>query len=364
MRIAHLVSAGEAGGILSVVTTLASYQARNGHEVWACSLSGRALDSLLLDERVTALGFGIRGPWDVLAIARLFRFLRETRLDVLHCHPGTLGRVLGLLAGVPRIVATYHGTWAEAGTVVRQVHRWLAGRTSVLVANSNYVRGYFASALLVRETRLRLVYNGVDSAWFSGAQEGPEGSTRRSLRIPEEGRVIAWTGRLHPDKGIETLIEAAPTVVQRVPSAFFVIVGTGKHQSALEATAERVGMSDRVVFAGSQRDVRSTLAVAEVFAYPSLRREGFGLAVVEAMAAGVPVVASDCGGICEVVESGETGLLVEAGDSEALAAAIVELLEDHSLSRLLSRHAAEAVARRFDARRMCEAYERLYSSSE
>jgi glycosyltransferase involved in cell wall biosynthesis len=173
------------------------------------------------------------------------------------------------------------------------------------------------------------------------------------------GRVIGTVARLAEQKGLRYLLEAVPLVLGRYPDARFVLVGEGEAREELEALANALGVEDTVTFVGHRDDVAAELAAFDVFAFPSLF-EGLCLAVIEAQAAGVPVVATPVGGIRETVVDGETGLLVPTCDARSLAAAIVRLLDDDELS---ARVATEARRRssRYSVERMVAGTLALYS---
>ena len=174
-----------------------------------------------------------------------------------------------------------------------------------------------------------------------------------------EGRIVGNVARLAPQKGHATLLEAAPRVLERHPDVRFAIAGDGELRSELERAAAPLG--DRVAFLGARDDVPDLLASFDVFAFPSLF-EGLCLAVIEAQAAGVPVVATPVGGIVENVVDGETGLLVPPRDPRALADAIVRLLDDPALARSLADRARPKVLKRYSRERMVERTLALYDS--
>jgi glycosyltransferase involved in cell wall biosynthesis len=186
---------------------------------------------------------------------------------------------------------------------------------------------------------------GIDLERFGAARAAPAG----------EVSLVGTVGRLAPQKDQETLLEAAALV----PEARFVLVGDGELRPELERRAAELGIADRVTFTGAREDVPELLASFDVFAHPSLF-EGFCLAVLEAQAAGVPVVATPVGGIPETVVDGETGLLVPTRDPTALAAAIRRLLEDREFAQRLA-DAARRSARRYSTERMVEETLKVYS---
>ncbi|HEX8940922.1 MAG TPA: glycosyltransferase, partial [Candidatus Limnocylindrales bacterium] len=167
--------------------------------------------------------------------------------------------------------------------------------------------------------------------------------------------------RLEHEKGHPTLLDAWPTVLRAVPDASLLVVGEGSQREALEAQAEALGITSRVVFTGRRDDMPEVTAALDVAVLPSYR-EAQGLTILEAMALGRPVVASQVGGIPEMIEDGATGLLVPPHDADALAAAIIRLLLDHPYADTLARAGHDLVHERFCIELMVRAVESLYDA--
>jgi len=165
--------------------------------------------------------------------------------------------------------------------------------------------------------------------------------------------------RLEPEKGHPTLLEAWPAVLGRVPDVYLLIIGEGSRREALEAQARELRIAHRVVFTGRRDDVPAVTAALDVAVLPSYR-EAQGLVILEAMALSRPVVASNVGGIPEMIEDGVTGLLVEPHDAEGLTRAITRLLTDHPLADTIARQAHDMVHERFDVELMVEAIQEIY----
>ncbi|MGE3512713.1 MAG: glycosyltransferase, partial [Vicinamibacterales bacterium] len=182
---------------------------------------------------------------------------------------------------------------------------------------------------------------------------------RRSLGLKADGVVIGTIGRPIEEKGHTHLIDAATTVLERHPEAEFLIVGEGQLRAALEAQAARAGLGDRVHFTGARSDVPELLSIMDVFAFPSIS-EGFGIAVLEAMASRLPVIASDIRPLADIIEDSVTGLLVPAGDGAALARAVTRVLDDADLRFQLAARGRALVERQYTDRHMVGAHEELY----
>lgn len=273
-------------------------------------------------------------------LAHLVRIVRRVQPRVVHvADVWPEAQLAARLAGARRLLVTHH-------TPELPRRDSLAGRLW-------WRLGWFARPGVIytsdadRRTDARGLRNwvvplGIDVARFGSAQPALE---------RHDGPVIGNVARLSEQKGHRYLVEAAPRVLERYPRARFVLVGDGELRLELERAVERAGLGGSFVFAGEQDDVPAWLASFDVFAFPSLF-EGLCLAVIEAQAAGVPVVATPVGGIRETVVDGATGLLCPVADPEALADGILQLLDDRDASETMAAEARRRVEQRFDLERM------------
>lgn len=208
-------------------------------------------------------------------------------------------------------------------------------------------------------TEVSVIYNGVDLQRYD--HQAPCCTLREEYGLPAEGPIVGVVARLESEKGHPTLLDAWPAVLAAQPTATLLIVGEGSRREELEAQARALEIAERVVFTGRREDVPAVTAALDVAVLPSYR-EAQGLVILEAMALGRPVVATRVGGIPEMVEDGVTGLLVPAHDSQALAAAIVRLLTDHSLADVIGRAGHDLVHDRFCVELMVSAVEDIYDA--
>ena len=197
-----------------------------------------------------------------------------------------------------------------------------------------------------------MIHNAVDLTRFSAA---PDRELRRTLTGDDRTRLVFTAARLHEQKGIDVLIEAVPGI----SATHFVIAGDGPERRSLEKLARDLGVEERVTFLGARSDIPALLRASDLFVLPS-RYEGFPLALLEAMAAEVAVVATRIAGVDELVVDGETGYLVEAGDSAALGSAITSLLADPDRREALATRGHELVLQRHTAEAMTARVTRVY----
>jgi glycosyltransferase involved in cell wall biosynthesis len=204
---------------------------------------------------------------------------------------------------------------------------------------------------------VRLIYNGVDLQRYD--HQEPCCTLRDEYGMEPGSQIVGVVARLEPEKGHQTLIEAWPHVLREVPDAYLLIVGEGSRRDYLEQWAGAHKVAHRVIFTGRRDDVPAVTAAFDVAVLPSWR-EAQGLSILEAMALSRPVVASDVGGIPEMIQDGVTGLLVQHDNPLALAAAIIRLLTDHALADTIARAGHDLVHERFCVELMVKAIEEIY----
>jgi glycosyltransferase involved in cell wall biosynthesis len=202
-----------------------------------------------------------------------------------------------------------------------------------------------------------LIYNGVDLQRYD--HQEPCCTLRDEYGMEPGSQIVGVVARLEPEKGHPTLFEAWPAVLRAVPDAYLLVIGEGSQREALERLARELKIAHRVVFTGRRDDVPAVTAALDVAVLPSYR-EAQGLSILEALALARPVVASNVGGIPEMIDDGVNGLLVEPHDVDGLATAITRLLVDHPYADMLARQGHDMVHDRFCIELMVEAVERIY----
>ena len=310
---------------------------------------------------VRSLGVGARlsSARTLRAIVTAARALRRGRIDVVHGYqwrPALVGALAGRLAGVPLRLASKRsltGDDRQAGRAWRHIAR----QVDTVIVNADALR--VEGEQRGMRCRWALLQNGVDTEHFRLAPPDPD--ARAALGLDPQRPVVGTIGRLEDRKGHDQLLRAAGTMLAggngRRPQ--IVIVGDGPLREKLQAQAESLGVADSVRFAGTVADVRPSLAAMDVFVLPS-HAEGMSNALMEAMAAARPVVATAVGGNTEVVVDGKTGVLIPPADPTAIADAIAALLRDPTRAAGLGAAAREFVTQRFSARARVAELEQLY----
>lgn len=312
-------------------------------------------------DRCVALGLptevvplpGLRrpGPAMVRSALALRRLVHRTGAVLLHANGSRAMCYAGLAGRLARRPVLWHVRVADSDGLLDRLLLRLAG---AVIVNSNAVGRRFAWAPL---GKVRCIHNGVDLARFSPRQPSPQ--LRASFGLPVRGAVVVSIGRFVAFKGYAHLLEAAALVRAARPDVHWLLVGDGELRADLEAQSRRLGLTTEVHFLGWREDVPDLLALGDLLVLPSLG-EHFGRVLIEAMAMARPVVATDAGGVAEVVAHGETGLLVPPADPKALAEAVLSLLEDPGRGARLGAAGRRRAEREFSLRRHADAVERLY----
>jgi glycosyltransferase involved in cell wall biosynthesis len=240
-----------------------------------------------------------------------------------------------------------------------KVRRYGLDQVEAVIAISRQVERALSAGGVASE-RLQTIYSGLDLAMPSGA-DGDREAICRKLGLPAGAILLGTVANLFPRKGYDVMFRALPKILKAIPEVQYVIVGTDKTEYArsLRTLAKEIGVADHVHFAGFQDPVRPFLRALDLYVHPA-RMEGFGIAVVEAMAQGKAVVATRTGGVPEVVEHGQTGLLVEPGDPDQLGIAVVSLLRDEERRLRMGNNGAARARARFDLRAAVKATEQVY----
>jgi glycosyltransferase involved in cell wall biosynthesis len=308
----------------------------------------------------------LRNSFDFTSAMALRRLVREHSIDVIHAH---LARDYPLAAiavrGLPktRLILTRHVLFP-----LGRFHRLILGRASAIIAVSSAVRAKLIQQGLTNETKIRVIHNGIDIDRFAGSNSADsDHSIRQQLGFPKYAKLVGSVGSLVSLKGHGDLIRAAAIVSQTDPDTYFVIIGDERpgDQSSVSGLRELIaqtGMAHRVKLMRGVADVAPWLGELDLFVSAS-HTESFGLAIVEALAAGCAVLATATEGATEVLENGKTGQLIPVGDVAALAAGITDLLA-HPKKRARLGEQGRAQARLlFNRDRMVAETERLYFES-
>lgn len=306
---------------------------------------------------------------DAVALWKLYRFMRQEKFDIVHTHlakAGILGRIAARMAGVPIVVHGLHGmvfndyqTWA-VNRAYWAMQRLVDPLTDHYVTVSTVVTDMAVDAGIGSRRNHTTIYSGMELDWFIAPGLEAE-QAREKWGIPAAAKVVGTIARMVPVKGYDILFDAIPAILRDHPDTYFLLVGDGPLKEELLARAKRMGFAERVVFCGlvPREEIPSALAAMDLMAHPA-RYEGLPRVLVQALAMGKPCVAFDADGTREVVVTGETGYLIEPGDSDAFAAAVNELLSDPERRQSLGKAGRKRVDPAFRVETMVSETDRVY----
>jgi glycosyltransferase involved in cell wall biosynthesis len=372
-RVAHVITRLELGGAQQNTIFSTAHHDRARFEVELLAGRGGWLDAEALaiaDARVELVDWLHHeiSPWhDARAVLRLARHFRARGVDLVHTHSskaGILGRFAAALARVPRVVHTVHG-WSFNPTqppavrgLYRALERIAARATDRIVVVSEPDRAKGLAAGIGRPGQYALVRSGIDVAAFARPSR-PRAEIRAELGVRSGERLVGSLACLKPQKAPADFVRAAAAAHAQDPALRFVLAGDGPLREETEALIRKLDLGDTVRLVGWRRDVADFLHALDVFLLTSLF-EGLPQAVLQAMAAGVPVVATGVDGTAEIVEHEITGLLVPPGDAPSAAAAVVRMAADAGLAARTVAGAAARLGREYDVAEMVARLDRLY----
>lgn len=364
LRILHSCFSASWGGLEMQALEVPLRLRRRGHAVWLACTAGTRLETEARREELNVLPLGVTGYVHPAAIRRLRRFLNDNTVGLLHSHLSRdLATLVPALTGrrTPLLLSKRVGS---AITKRDLLHRYTYARVDLVLAVSSVIRRNVIDTTPVPPGRVLTLHDAIDTSVFS--PRAGAGHLRSELGIPPECVVVGFVGRFSPGKGLEALLEAARLLSGNHPDLRLIIVGEASHGEegyggTITALRDRLGLAEIVRFAGFRRDVPDALASFDIFAFPS-HAESFGVALIEAMAMHLPVVASNCDGVLDIVVDGKTGVLVPPGDAASLAGALQRLLEDPLLRQEMGAAGRKRVMGCFDRERQMDRLEEIYRS--
>jgi glycosyltransferase involved in cell wall biosynthesis len=365
LKILQISSASSFGGGERYVVDLTNALVAGGHELYVAVRPRSPLPHHLQlpSERIVTLP--LRNSLDVQSAHELDRFVRRKSIDVVHAH---LARDYSLASYATRrnpktkFIATRHVLFQ-----LNRLHRHTLARATRVIAVSNAVAHELRSSRVVAEEQIAVIPNGIDVERFSRARANFDRvQFLRGMELPPDCLLVGSIGELRALKRHDDFIRAAAIVASRFPEAQFVLAGidpsaAGDVRKHLEGLVGELGLRERFHFLGWLDDAEQLLCAMDVFVSAS-ETESFGLAIVEAMAAGTAVVATATEGAREVIEDQKTGLLVPIGDTDRIAGSVADLLSDPERRRAIATQSAQSAATKFSLTRMVDEIVTAYRS--
>lgn len=365
LRIVHVVDSLEVGGLERVTVDLAIMQRKAGHDVTVFSLfSTEGLKPELQRAGIAVMEGHKQGALDRNTLASLRCTLKHQRAHIVHAH---------------NFVPNYHAAMAGLGLATRQVctlHdmgarlsnnrlRWLFKasllRTRAVAMVGRQVHKQHITSGMVPAHRAHVVLNGIPLERFDGSQQART-QARDALQLPQDALVIGCVGRLIALKNHHRVIEVMPRLIAQHPNLRLVIMGDGERFPALREQIEQLKLGEHVTLTGQRHNVSALLPALDIFALPS-QTEGLSIALLEACATKLAVVATQVGGNTEIIRDNETGLLVPVDDNEALCRALDKLASDARLRETLGREASAWVAAHGSMQALMNACDRVYHAA-
>ena len=369
-RIAYLIDGLSMGGAERLMVPILTYLSRVHFQPYVCAMQSK--DGNPMADELRALGvpvecLNIKRLRDLDAIPRLTGYLRGIKADLVHTQleaANILGNISAKLLGLPS-VCTIHvmpSLDVKTKTKLHQKLEWFALRhfCDRVISVSEEARQYHIEISGGSPKQVTTIYNGIDLSAFLDLNYAVEReAVRAELNIPRDANILVTIAVLRPPKGIQFMIRALPAILASHPNTYYLVVGNGSYRDELIEEAGRAGVSERVVFAGMRRDVPRLLAAGDVFVLPTLT-EALPTVLAEAMAAKLPIVASQVGGIPEMIARGQHGILVQPEDVDGLAHACAQLLAQPDQRAAMGAAGWKTANQKFSIERQVHQLKELY----
>ncbi len=362
IRALHLVEDLKIGGAERVIANIATGLNKQNFDMGAwCITRGGEIADELNEKGIKVKVLGIISYYNPLNILKLARLLKNAKPDIVHTHgyfASVIGRIAAKIAGILILINHVHSTYWDYRKRHILMEKFLSIFTHKIICCSKAVEDFVRDYERIKPSKTVVIYNGVDEGNFSTFKNGS--SAKAQLGVDSGVSLVGTVSSLAPHKGHKYLIQAAPMILDIFPSTKFLIVGDGILREKLEEQVKNLNLISNVIFTGTRKNIPDLLSAMDIFVLPSCSREGLGISIIEAMAAEKPVVATDIGGIPDVVKNGETGLLVLPRNSEALAQAIIELLRNPKKANTMGKKGRIRFQEKFTNKRMLSEVENLY----
>lgn len=361
-NVVHLVDDLKVGGLERTLATIVENLDKTKYEVSVWCLIGEGQIAEELKNKgfeIKVLNFLSRNK--LCNLLRLIRRLKKEKVEIIHCwgiSGGIWGRFASILARVPIRFAHVQNTYDDFGKKERLIERFLGFFSDRIIACSEAVKKCLTEFVGIKPHKIETIYNSIEIQKFNRVWNTQ--AIRNEFKLKRGDIIIGNVSRLVPIKGHRYLLEAAVKIIEKFPRIKFLIVGDGPLKSSLEAKTEELGIKEKVIFTGWRQDIPRLLSIMDIFVLPSLR-EGLGVAILEAMYLSRPVIATNVGGVPEVVKDGETGILVPPRDIQALTKGLSFLLQNPQKAKEMGKAGGKLCEKTFSSVTMMKKIHQLYT---
>ncbi|MEK7463248.1 MAG: glycosyltransferase [Patescibacteria group bacterium] len=346
IKILFLINDLGLGGVEKLTVNFANSMNRDEFDVSVATLFSRPTSFFSKKDFKEDVGltiFSFKNFRDLPEWLKLYKFIRKNKFDVIFTQlfmADTIGRITAFFAGTPVIVTAIQNLIPDLQARFIITNKLLRHITDACISPTSAITEYAKNTIkFPAEKIIEIPTNAVDETRFIDLKIDKK-TFKESLGVPANARMILTIGRLISQKGHSVLLDAAPKVLTGTENVYFLIVGDGRLEKELKEKAEKLGIADKIKFLGARRDTPELLAVSDIFVFPSIW-EGQGLILFEAFFSKIPIVASNVGGIPDVVIDGKTGILTSPGDADDLANKLLIALENPEMSKKMANNAFE-----------------------
>ena len=359
-RVIHTIETAEPGGAEKILVQVA-HGLRDEFEPTGVVLQQGWTSGELEKLDIPVVHFPLVRSFDISWVRRMVRYIREHDISLIHAHEFTSNSYSVIAARITNtpIICTVHGKNYYPDRYYRRfAYRRVAGLADEFIAVSNDLKEFVCGHINIPPARISVVHNGIDTRVFDNRLHDHK-AARGKLDIPSSAYVIIVVAALFEMKGHKDLITALAGMAREKPDLFVLFVGDGDYRQELQKLAAESGLREVIRFLGFRSDIPEMLSVSDLFVLPSYS-EGLPVSVLEAMAAGVPVIATDVGGLREVVRDGENAYLVPPAVPSVLAGKITFCMSNRTVTKCIADQARKDVVESFDIKTMLSSYRNLY----
>jgi len=359
IKVVHIVEDLKIGGIERVIANivLGLNREKFSPSVWCLSKGGEIADELS-QKGIKVEIFDMKSHRNPFFYLKLAKKLKKEKIDIIHTHGytgTTIGRIAGIIAGVKGIFSHLHSTYCDFSKKQIFIEKILSGFTEKIICCSKAVQDFAVSFEKIKKEKTVVVYNGIEKP----EKLLPKNEAKKKLKL--QGHfVVGSVASFFFHKGGIYLLESAVEIVRKFPETAFLMAGKGPLLKEYRQFVKRHDLTKNVFFMEKCENIFEVISAMDVFVLPSSQREGLGIALIEAMAMGVPLIGTAIGGIPEVIEDGKNGFLVPAKNSHAVARAIEKIILNPSLAKRMADCGRKIYEEKFTAKKMLQKIENLY----